>query len=61
MDGGELDFDNIHAKFQRISRQTVRAAAITDHMRIFGRKSDGELQSIDPLVDLPDSCTSVMD
>ena len=48
IDDGERDFDNVHAKLERISRQTVRAAAIIDHMRIFGRKSDGELQSIDP-------------
>ena len=79
---GDRDIDNVQGKLERISRQTVRAAAIIDHMRIFGRKSDGELQSIDPrdtiegvltimterlrlhsidlLVDMPDSCTSVM-
>ena len=48
IDDGDRDFDNVHAKLQRISRQTVRAAAIIDHMRIFGRKSGDELQSIDP-------------
>jgi len=48
IDDGDRDFDNVHAKLQRISRQTVRAAAIIDHMRIFGRKSGDELQSINP-------------
>ena len=48
LDDGERDFDNIHAKFERISRQTERAAAIIDHMRIFGRKSEGEPEPIDP-------------
>lgn len=48
IDDGDRDFDNVRAKLERISRQTVHAAAIIDHMRIFGRKSDGELQPIDP-------------
>ena len=45
---GDRDFDNVHTKLERISRQTERAAAIIDHMRIFGRKSEDRPEQIDP-------------
>lgn len=37
----------IQEKFDRIDRQVTRATAITDHMRILGRKSSGEKQMLD--------------
>ena len=40
IEDGELDREWLGRKLERISRQTERAAAIIDHMRIFGRKAD---------------------
>ncbi|MDA1099187.1 MAG: PAS domain S-box protein [Proteobacteria bacterium] len=37
---GECDTDYILSKLNRISQQTVRAADIIDHMRVFGRKAE---------------------
>ncbi len=45
-DGGDLEF--LRGKFERISRQVERAAAIIDHMRIFGRKADDKPHVFDP-------------
>ena len=45
---GDRDLDNVQTKLSRISRQTARAADIIDHMKIFGRKSDGVASNIDP-------------
>jgi len=44
---GECDTDFILSKFNRISQQTVRAAGIIDHMRVFGRKSDAAPIALD--------------
>jgi PAS domain S-box-containing protein len=48
LDDGGVDPDTIRRKLDRISRQTVRAASIIDHMRIFGRKSVGREIPFDP-------------
>ncbi|MCH7692993.1 MAG: PAS domain-containing protein [Proteobacteria bacterium] len=45
-DGGDVAF--LRGKFERISRQAGRAAAIIDHMRIFGRKADDKPHAFDP-------------
>ncbi len=45
---GELDAPYLNEKLERISAQTERAAAIIDHMRIFGRQADETPQAIDP-------------
>ncbi len=45
-DGGDPEF--LRGKFERISRQAGRAAAIIDHMRIFGRKADDKPHVFDP-------------
>ncbi|MCH7944289.1 MAG: hypothetical protein IIB67_13825, partial [Proteobacteria bacterium] len=44
---GDFDADYLRGKLDRISAQTERAAAIIDHMRIFGRKADEEPRPID--------------
>ena len=44
---GDFDADYLRGKLTRISAQTERAAAIIDHMRIFGRKADEEPRPID--------------
>lgn len=44
---GVVDMEYMQVKLQRIDAQVVRAGAIIDHMRIFGRKSSGKPQSID--------------
>ncbi len=48
VEDGEFDADYLLGKLERISAQTERAAAIIDHMRIFGRKSDEKPRPIDP-------------
>ncbi|MCH9013658.1 MAG: PAS domain S-box protein [Proteobacteria bacterium] len=40
IEDGEIDGEWLRGKLERISAQTARAAAIIDHMRIFGRKAD---------------------
>jgi len=45
---GELDADYLRAKLERIGAQTERAAAIIDHMRMFGRKSMDNMTPFDP-------------
>ena len=47
IEDGELDADYLRGKLERISAQTERAAAIIDHMRIFGRKADEVPRPID--------------
>lgn len=44
--GATLDY--VTAKLERIIQQTERMSRIIDHMRIFGRKSDDELQPCNP-------------
>ncbi len=44
---GDYDADYLRRKLSRISAQTERAAAIIDHMRIFGRKVGEQTQLID--------------
>jgi PAS domain S-box-containing protein len=44
----DTDRDFLCSKFERISRQTERAASIIDHMRIFGRKTGDEPSTFDP-------------
>ena len=44
---GSADPDYLVGKLQRMSEQTERAAQIIDHMRIFGRKSDGTTKIFD--------------
>jgi len=44
---GDYDADYLRRKLARISAQTERAAAIIDHMRIFGRKTDEAPRLID--------------
>jgi len=43
-----LPADHLAAKLDRIIQQTVRMSRIIDHMRIFGRKSEEELQPSHP-------------
>jgi PAS domain S-box-containing protein len=45
---GTPDLQYLRDKLERIEEQTVRASAIIDHMRIFGRKAKEEPQPIDP-------------
>ncbi len=45
---GDADASYLLEKLNRISAQTVRAAAIIDHMRMFGRKASEEPSAIDP-------------
>jgi PAS domain S-box-containing protein len=45
---GTVDPEYLNAKLERIEEQTARAAAIIDHMRMFGRKSEEKPRSIDP-------------
>jgi C4-dicarboxylate-specific signal transduction histidine kinase len=48
IDDGDRDIGMIRDKLDRIGRQTARAAAIIDHMRIFGRKAEGPTVAFDP-------------
>jgi signal transduction histidine kinase len=45
---GTADFEYLSDKLERIEGQTVRAAAIIDHMRMFGREAKEEPELIDP-------------
>lgn len=45
---GSMDKEYLQAKLQRISAQTERAAAIIDHMRMFGRKALEPPSLLDP-------------
>jgi PAS domain S-box-containing protein len=45
---GTADLQYLTDKLQRIEEQTARAAAIIDHMRMFGRKAKENPQPIDP-------------
>ncbi|MEM7061140.1 MAG: ATP-binding protein [Pseudomonadota bacterium] len=53
---GHIDADYLTGKLQRISDQTARAAQIIDHMRIFGRKADGDAQTFDLVASLESAC-----
>ena len=44
----KADHTYLSEKLDKVERQIERASAITDHMRIFGRKANAEPQSIDP-------------
>jgi PAS domain S-box-containing protein len=45
---GTADFEYINHKLERIEEQTIRAAAIIDHMRMFGREAKENLEPVDP-------------
>lgn len=45
---GQADNAFILGKLERINRQVTRAAAIINHMRMFGRKTDAEHQPLEP-------------
>jgi len=45
---GNSDPEYLGQKLERIQDQTERAAAIIDHMRMFGRKADGADVKLDP-------------
>lgn len=53
----DADNEYLNDKLDKISGQVVRAAAIIDHMRIFGRKSGSEPTHINPV----DSVNSVLE
>jgi len=53
---GRAEADYLTGKLQRISEQTERAAQIIDHMRIFGRKADGNAQCFDLIKSLQNGC-----
>ena len=44
----DLDPEYLNAKFNRIEEQTARAAAIIDHMRMFGREAKESAVLVDP-------------
>lgn len=44
---GHHDIDFLQSKFARIEEQTERAAQIINHMRVFGRKADGQSAPFD--------------
>jgi len=45
---GDAEPEYLSGKLERIAARTERAAAIIDHMRMFGRKADEAPSSIDP-------------
>jgi PAS domain S-box-containing protein len=45
---GTIDHEYLSTKLERIEEQTARAAAIIDHMRMFGREAKEKPESIDP-------------
>ena len=47
IDKGHEDVAFYRGKFERIEEQTARAAQIINHMRVFGRKADGEVAPFD--------------
>ena len=46
---GDVDIDYLTEKLKRIDTQVQRAARVVDHMRVFGRRSEVEMQPFDPL------------
>jgi signal transduction histidine kinase len=44
---GNIELEYLKDKLERIGKQTERAAAIIDHMRMFGRKADEDPEPID--------------
>ena len=48
MSKGTADLVYLNNKLQRIEEQTARAAAIIDHMRMFGRQATEDMGPIDP-------------
>jgi C4-dicarboxylate-specific signal transduction histidine kinase len=47
---GTATYEYLNAKLERIEEQTARAAAIIDHMRMFGREAKEEVEPINPRV-----------
>jgi len=45
---GTAEPEYLSSKLERIEEQTARAAAIIDHMRMFGRKAEESPESVDP-------------
>ena len=45
---GAADLEYINSKLERIEEQTARAAAIIDHMRMFGRDAKETPEPVDP-------------
>jgi len=45
---GAADLEYINSKLERIEEQTARAAAIIDHMRMFGREAKETPEPVDP-------------
>ncbi|MBT5797982.1 MAG: PAS domain S-box protein [Porticoccaceae bacterium] len=45
---GIVDPEYLENKLEKIETQTLRAAVIIDHMRMFGRKANEDLEAIDP-------------
>jgi C4-dicarboxylate-specific signal transduction histidine kinase len=45
---GTADSEYLNGKLNRIEEQTARAAAIIDHMRMFGRKAEEDPAEVDP-------------
>jgi PAS domain S-box-containing protein len=45
---GTADLEYLNDKLERIEEQTARAAAIIDHMRMFGREANEHPEPIDP-------------
>jgi PAS domain S-box-containing protein len=45
---GTADLQYLNGKLERIDEQTARAAAIIDHMRMFGREAKEEVEAVDP-------------
>ncbi|MCH7865845.1 MAG: PAS domain S-box protein [Proteobacteria bacterium] len=48
LEKGKADPTYLNDKLERIASQTERAAAIIDHMRMFGRKADEKPHELDP-------------
>jgi len=48
MGHGDLQRDYLQDKLQRIDAQVQRAAQVVDHMRVFGRRAQGQQQLFDP-------------
>ena len=48
LEKGNADPEYLDQKLERIQGQTERAAAIIDHMRMFGRKAEGADEKLDP-------------
>jgi PAS domain S-box-containing protein len=48
LEKGSADAAYLSEKLERIASQTARAAAIIDHMRMFGRKAEAQPAELDP-------------